>query len=96
MLYLFAIAFGFAQGGMGAVESPMVASLFGLRSHGLIFGVCCFVFTIGAATGPIMTGYIFDVNGSYQTAFLVCGALSVAGLMSTILLTPIRVERSRI
>ncbi|UCD28970.1 MAG: MFS transporter, partial [Planctomycetota bacterium] len=31
MLFLFAATFGFAQGGMGTAESPLVAEIFGLR-----------------------------------------------------------------
>ena len=74
MLYLFAVVFAIAHGGMGAAESPLVAGLFGLRSHGLIYGVIHIGFTFGAAVGPLVTGYIFDITGSYQIAFLICVA----------------------
>ena len=90
MLYLFATVFGFAVGGTGASESPLVASLFGLKAHGLILGVIDMSFTVGAAIGPVLTGYIFDVTGSYQSAFLVCAVIGIVGMVSTILLTPIR------
>ena len=88
MLYLFAVVFGFAHGGMGASESPLVAGLFGLSSHGLIFGVVGLGFTIGAAIGPFLAGHFFDVTGSYQVAFLVCAAMGVIGLILTAFLTP--------
>jgi MFS family permease len=90
VLYLLASVFGLAQGGMGASESPLVAGLFGLRSHGLIFGVVGLGFTSGAAIGPFLAGHIFDVMGSYQVAFLVCAAMGIAGLIVTIFLTPIK------
>jgi len=95
MLYLFAVVFGFAYGGMGASESPLVAGLFGLRSHGLILGVLSGGFTIGGALGPFLSGYIFDVNGSYQLAFLLCAAFGIAGFIITALLKPIKSEHSR-
>ena len=88
MLYIFTVIFGFAQGGMGASESPLIAGLFGLKSHGLIFGVAGFGFTIGAGIGPFIAGCIFDSTGSYQVAFLVGGAIGVVGLILTILLRP--------
>jgi len=89
-LYLFAVVFGFAFGGCATSESPLVAGLFGLRSHGLILGVInLFGFTFGAAVGPLIGGYIFDSTSSYQLAFIVCGALSVAGLILTVLLSPV-------
>jgi MFS family permease len=89
-LYLFAIIFGFAFGGCGASESPLVAGLFGLKSHGLILGVITFGFCTGAAVGPFLAGYIFDVRNSYSVAFLICAAISVIGLILTLLLTPLK------
>jgi MFS family permease len=85
-LYVFAAIAGLAQGGMGAVGSPLLAELFGLRSHGLIFGVANVGFTIGAAIGPIVTGYIFDVTGSYQGAFILCLIVSILGFIFSVLL----------
>jgi len=90
MLYLFAIIFGFTQGGMGVSESPLVAKLFGLSSHGLIFGVAALGFTLGAAIGPLLAGYIFDVTGSYQLAFIIVGISGTIGLVLTIALRPVR------
>ena len=88
-LYLFAAVFGFAFGGCATSEAPLVAKLFGLSSHGLILGVInLFGFTLGAAVGPLMAGYLFDTTGSYQLAFIIAGAVSVAGLVLTVLLSP--------
>ncbi len=88
MLYLFAIVFGLGIGSMGTSESPLVARLFGLTSHGLIYGVTGLGFTFGGAVGPVIIGYICDVTGSYQTAFIVCAALSVLGLVLILVLKP--------
>ncbi len=88
MLHLFAGVFGFAFGGMGAAESPIVARLFGLSSHGLIYGVVHLGFTAGAAIGPFITGYIFDLTYNYQVAFLVCAALGVVGFILAAILRP--------
>lgn len=96
MLYLFAIIFGFAGGGMAASESPLVAGLFGLSSHGLIYGVVHLGFTAGAAAGPVVTGYIFDLTGSYQLAFLVCAAFGIAGIILAAILRPTRRPHGRI
>jgi MFS family permease len=88
-LYLFAAVFGFAFGGCATSESPLVAGLFGLSSHGLILGVMNLLgFTLGAAIGPVVAGHILDVTSSYELAFVVSGALSVVGLILTMLLSP--------
>ncbi|MFC1860684.1 MFS transporter [Chloroflexota bacterium] len=95
MVYPFAVVYGFAQGGMGASQSPLVAGFFGLRSHGLIFGLTGIGFTSGAALGPWLAGYTFDMTGSYQIAFLSCAAISIIGLLLTLLLTPIKSDRMK-
>ena len=92
MLYLFAAVFGFGYGGCATSESPLVAELFGLSSHGLIMGVIALGFTSGAAIGPFLAGYVFDFAGSYQVAFLVCAVTAVAGLILTALLTPTKIS----
>jgi MFS family permease len=79
-LYLFAVLFGFAFGACVTCESPLVADLFGLRSHGLLLGIVAGGFTFGGGVGPFVTGYIFDVVGKYQTAFFLCAVVSCAGL----------------
>jgi MFS family permease len=91
-LYLFTMTFGITQGGMGAAESPLVAEIFGLKSHGFIYGFVGFGFTIGAAIGPWLAGYLFDVMKSYQIAFAICAALGVIGLVCTIFIKPIKFD----
>ena len=90
MLYLFAVAMGLGSGGAVALMSPLTAELFGIRSHGLVFGVCLACQTIGSAVGSFVAGHIFDLNGSYQVAFLICAALGIVGLILAATLRPIK------
>lgn len=95
MLYLFAGVFGFAHGGMGSTESPLAAGLFGLRSHGLLLGILDMSFTFGAAVGPVVSGYLYDVTSSYLLAFLLCAALGIVGIVFLAFLTPTGVISSQ-
>ena len=88
LFYLFATVFGFAYGGYATVMAPLVADLFGLRSHGVILGSGTFGATAGGAIGPVAAGRIFDVTGSYQLAFIICIILSAIGLVAVSLLKP--------
>lgn len=88
MLFIFAVIYGFAHGGLFTVMSPTVAELFGTGSHGLLFDMVLFSGTIGGSVGPLMTGYIFDLTGSYQAAFIVLTALAMVGLVLIISLRP--------
>jgi MFS family permease len=96
MFFLFAIAFGLSFGGLGAIQSPLVAGLFGLSSHGMIYGVIYGGFTVGAAIGPFLTAYIYDLTDSYQVAFLTCAAIGIVGIILAIVLRPIKRISDRI
>ncbi|MFC1846278.1 MFS transporter [Chloroflexota bacterium] len=85
--FCIAAILGIAFGDCGTQESPLVAWLFGLASHGVIFGFMGFGFTVGAAIGPLLTAHIFDVTGSYWLAFLICTALALIATILTIFLS---------
>jgi len=80
MFYLFAAAYGLAHGGIYTMISPIVAEYFGVRAHGVLFGIVAFVGNIGGAVGSVVAGYIFDVTVSYSLAFWICTAVSAVGL----------------
>ena len=90
MLFLFAVVYGLAHGGIFTVMSPMIAEYFGMRSHGQLFGSVLFAGTIGATIGPILTGYVFDVSGEYRMAFMVLIAFAIAGFVPIMCLRPIK------
>jgi len=92
MLYLFALVFGFAYGGMLPGISALIGDSFGLRNIGAIFGVLDIGWGAGAALGPLIGGLIFDVTNSYLIAFLI-GA--VAMLVVTLLIALIRQETNQ-
>jgi MFS family permease len=95
-LYLFAVVFGFAYGGFSVILSPMVAEQFGLRSHGVIFGVIImFGGTGGMAIGPLIAGHLFDVTGSYTMPFLMFAVSSVIGLILILFLRPAQLGDGR-
>jgi MFS family permease len=90
MLYLFAMIDGVAHGAFFTAISPIVAEFFGIRSHGVLFGIVAFSGTVGGALGPVVTGYIFDVTAGYSPAFWLCVLMSALGLAMIISLKPIK------
>ncbi len=89
MLYIFAGILGLAMGGGGAAESPLVVDLFGLKSHGFLYGFINLGFTFGSGIGPFLAGYIFDTTKSYQMAFVLCIVASTIGLILIAFLKPL-------
>jgi MFS family permease len=92
-LLIFAVTFGIGYGGGVSTQSPMVAYLFGLKSHGLVLGICSLGFTIGAAIAPIITGYVYDLFNSYQLAFAIGVTIAILGLLLTMMLKPLKFEQ---
>jgi MFS family permease len=94
MFYVFAIIWGFASGGMGTIQSPIVAEFFGLKSLGAIFGVCGLGTMLGGSVGPVITGYLFDLKGNYQIAFITLSVLATAGIVINLILTHSKIKTS--
>jgi MFS family permease len=88
-LYLFAVLFGISLWATVGILSPLMADLFGLPSHATLFAFCVFAGSLGSAIGPVLTGYLFDVTGSYRLAFLLCLALSCISFGAIFLIRPL-------
>ena len=89
MLYLFALVYGFAYGGISPVITALIGDTLGVRNIGVILGMLEIGWGIGAAIGPAMGGLIFDISNSYSVAFFI-GA--VAMLIVTLLIALTRQE----
>jgi MFS family permease len=66
----FVVLFGVGIGGSAVLIPLLIGECFGLRAFGKVLGVVTISATLGAAVGPVLTGRIFDVTGSYQLAFI--------------------------
>ncbi len=84
MFYLFASLYGFSLWVTGALTSPMLADMFGLKSHATIFSFTALFSAVGSGVGPVVVGHIFDITGSYKPAFFLCLFVSVIALISVI------------
>ncbi|MFC1899103.1 MFS transporter [Chloroflexota bacterium] len=88
-IYMIAGIYGIAHGGFFTLMSPLVADLFGMKAHGIIFGITFFCGSIGGSLGAFVSGHIFDIINNYQLAFLICSAASIIGLLTAIFLKPV-------
>ncbi|MDP2646601.1 MAG: MFS transporter [Desulfobacterales bacterium] len=77
-LYAFAVAFGFLWGGFATITTTLIGDTFGTRQLGIIMGVLTSLWALGAAAGPAVGGYLFDLQGNYFAAF----AAGAAGLLA--------------
>jgi MFS family permease len=87
MFYLYALLQGLSFASVVTLLPVLTAELFGLKSLGVMIGALTLVGIIGEAIGPILTGSVFDITGSYRIAFLICvGICAAAVVLSLVLL----------
>lgn len=81
LLYLYAVCSGFATGLFSPTIFVGVADIFHGRNIGSISAMLLMGTGIGGAIGPWLGGYIFDITGSYDNAFIVSmAAFALAGI----------------
>jgi len=82
MLYLYAALIGFNLGAITPILPGLVAQHFGRRHFGTIYGATFSLQTLGMVIGPVFGGWIFDISGSYYSAFLTAALLSLASMIT--------------
>lgn len=75
MLFLFAAVFGFSYGAVSALFPAIIGDYFGRFQAASVIGAVFTIAGVSSAFGPFVAGYIYDLNRSYQLAFLL-GALT--------------------
>ncbi len=76
---VFALAYGLTYWVTAPLTVIFVRDLFGPRHLGLISGLVTMTHHIAGGLGALTGAVLFDVEGDYQSAFLLMAALSVAG-----------------
>ncbi len=79
LLYVYATCFGYGAGLCGPTLFAGAADMFHGRHFGAISGLLLTGLGAGGAIGPWLGGYIYDISGSYNSAFvlsMVCFGLA--------------------
>ena len=86
VFYAVTAIYTLGYGGVAPLIPALAGEYFGTRQIGSIFGVLTIAYTSGAAIGPLVAGYIFDITGSYYIAFLYAGVVMVVALILSLAL----------
>ncbi len=92
LLYLMVVsqgAFGYA---LTSVMGPIVAQIFEGSNYGAIFGTLTVALIGGGATGPWVTGLVYDTYGSYSPAFALAIALCAVSAFAIWIAAPRKVR----
>lgn len=80
MFFFLCSTFGFGFGATSPIRMSMISEFYGLRSVGMLIGIVEISWAVGAITGPIMAGYVFDVSNSYDIALATGGVFMLVGM----------------
>ncbi len=81
---------GFSGGGILTLLAVVFGSRFGAVSFGRVMGLASMFITL-AAIGPLLSGWIHDLTGSYDLAFMLFAGLFVPSMLMAWRLPPPRV-----
>ena len=86
--YLAAITFGAGIGGLLTILPVAWANNFGRENLGAIRGVTIPVQTLAQASGPLVSGALFDITGSYDASLTLFSMLGFGSAILAFLATP--------
>jgi cyanate permease len=73
------VVFGLTIGNILMLQPLLVAERFGVLDYPKIFSRSQFVSITGTAGGPLLTGWLYDVAGSYRAPYVVAAMCSLVG-----------------
>ena len=74
LLFVYAIGFGYGAGLFTAVITAGTADIFYGKHFGTASGILLTGMGMGGCVGPWLGGYLYDISGSYDIAFMLCMA----------------------
>jgi len=89
ILAAFTVVYGLASGAPLALVPDLTADSLGLKRFGTLLGLSGVFTTIGAATGPLAAGSLYDAVHNYFAAFVIFAAVLVAGGLAALGCVPL-------
>lgn len=87
--YLSACTFGAGIGGLMTLLPVAWANSFGRRNIGAIRGITLPLQTVAQASGPLLSGVLYDTTGNYDTSLMVfCGSGFAAAMLALFIRPP--------
>ncbi len=88
MVIGFAVIHGIAWGTRGPMMVALRADYFGARAFGTIIGFSSLVAMLGMSSGPVLAGYLADVQGNYELGFSILAGGAFLGSFAFLAATP--------
>ena len=87
---------GLVIGATGVLTPLILLESLGIKNYGSLMGISAVFGTLGFAVGPILTGRIYDVTGSYALAIGIFVIASIVCVIASIACVPYERHQERI
>ncbi|HEY6420042.1 MAG TPA: MFS transporter [Candidatus Binataceae bacterium] len=94
-LGLHVLLIGFVLGATGVLTPLLMLESLGIRRFGSLMGISGVFGTLGFAAGPVVTGRIYDVTGSYTIALWLFVAASIVCAIAVLACRPFEEEQAK-
>ena len=81
LLILFVLGFGLSAGARGPIITTLMAEIFAGKGLASIYGATNLGQGLGASTGALLAGFLFDLTGGYNFGFLICTIFTFLGAL---------------
>lgn len=85
---LFVVGYGSPTGATSTTIPMLLGECLGMRRFATLMGIIGFIATVASALGPLVTGRIFDLTGSYALPFALCAGLFAAAAAIALMVYP--------
>jgi MFS family permease len=92
LVYLMILAQGALGYGVTSIMGAVVLEIFQGKHYGSIFGTIMLAALAGGAAGPWVTGFLYDLRGSYTVAFAVGIGVSVLSAVAIWMASPRKIR----
>jgi MFS family permease len=92
LVYLMILAQGALGYGLTSIMGAVVLEIFQGKHYGSIFGTIMLAALAGGAAGPWVTGFLYDLRGSYTVAFAVGIGVSVLSAVAIWMASPRKIR----
>lgn len=72
---------GICYGSLLAIFPALIFDYYGMKNGGVNYGIVFTSWGLGGFVGPMMAGYIMDLNGTYNNAYLLACGLLIASVI---------------
>ena len=80
-LWVSAAVIGLSWNAAASLTTTLIADIYGLSALGAIAGMAYSIGQFGGAFGVLLTGYLFDITGSYALPFAIKGILILPAIL---------------